>query len=74
MNNPHAFPSSYEAPDGDGGTYEVSVPGMSLRDYFAGQALVGLVHAGFPMVGGHENIEQRAYRLADAMLKEREQE
>lgn len=40
---------------------------MSLRDWFAGQALVA-------MMGGAQNPEQAAffaYQVADAMLKER---
>lgn len=47
-------------------------PGMSLRDYFAGQALVGLC-ASFkyhPTSNGYE-IAVTAYGLADAMLVER---
>lgn len=46
-------------------------PGMTLRDYLAGQALVGLCanpsntdHAG--------TMAERAYKHADAMLKERQ--
>ncbi len=40
-------------------------PGMSLRDYFAGQAL-----AGFCVKNKH--CAKEAYEEADAMLKERE--
>ena len=45
--------------------------GMTLRDYFAGQALVALAeHVGkFDM--SHSQAEY-AYRLADAMIAERE--
>lgn len=46
--------------------------GMSLRDYFAGQALNGLLaqnYAGFVDV-----TVEGAYELADAMLAEREKE
>lgn len=44
--------------------------GMSLRDYFAGQALAGICAAG----GGpkYDFIAAHAYALADAMLKARE--
>jgi hypothetical protein len=38
---------------------------MTLRDYFAGQALVGLC-------GTHEGVARNAYKIADAMLEERE--
>lgn len=45
--------------------------GMSLRDYFAGQALEGILAEFFH----HENEAQsaaiRAYAMADAMLAER---
>lgn len=41
--------------------------GMTLRDYFAGQALIGLVQNG----GLPHPIAQRAYELADAMLEAR---
>ena len=53
------------------------VEGMTLRDYFAGQALAGmLANPEFDFVGaGAQNrgiVTQEAYILADAMLKERE--
>tara|TARA_S200002703_G_scaffold73209_2_gene63192 strand:+ start:254 stop:451 length:198 start_codon:yes stop_codon:yes gene_type:complete len=62
--------------DEDGGeAFPVSngvhtVFGMSLRDYFAGQALVGLVSP--PGTGDLVKIYAAdAYALADAMLEER---
>ena len=62
----------------DGGTafpvyaHEGAVdPGMSLRDYFAGQALVGLAARGERNV---MYVAQYAYEYADAMLAEREKE
>lgn len=45
--------------------------GMSLRDYFAGQALTGLLAAG-EMWGTFENYASCALSHADAMLAERE--
>jgi hypothetical protein len=53
-------------------------PGMSLRDWFAGQALSGmLAHStrykpreGAP-ANWHQAIAEEAYELADAMLAER---
>lgn len=53
-------------------------PGMSLRDYFAGQALIALFsqeanpngHGWAP--GDRNNAAQEAYALADAMLVARE--
>lgn len=55
--------------------------GMTLRDYFAGQVIAGL---GAPVVtSGRAGVSSRfnsddiaasAYRMADAMLKAREEE
>lgn len=47
-----------------------SGPGMSLRDYFAGQALAAMTN---PMiVGSPAKTAERVYVMADAMLAERE--
>ena len=47
--------------------------GMSLRDYFAGQALAGLIAC--PNTSGDEKaFACNAYKFADAMLAEREKE
>jgi hypothetical protein len=46
--------------------------GMSLRDYFAGQALVGITFNLKEHIKD-ETYAQWAYKLADAMLAEREQ-
>lgn len=47
--------------------------GMSLRDYFAGQALVGIASLSGGGFGYPEDDAARwAYRYADAMLAERE--
>ena len=55
--------------------------GMTLRDYFAGQALAGMSHNLAGMLGytpsayakgpHNEALADRAYALADAMLRER---
>lgn len=48
--------------------------GMSLRDYFAGQALAGLC-VNYPQgapEGWAESLSKAAYVYADAMLKARE--
>ena len=47
--------------------------GMSLRDYFAGQALAGML-SDIKCVGESEYISKWAYRYADAMLSERQKE
>jgi hypothetical protein len=44
--------------------------GMTLRDYFAGQALMGLI-INDNTVNKHSPISARAYELADAMLAQR---
>jgi len=47
--------------------------GMSLRDYFAGQALVGLRASGIPdeRRETYAAVADAAYRSADAMIAER---
>ena len=47
--------------------------GMSLRDYFAGQAMIGLITKLPPddMVEFKQQVAESAYRYADAMLKAR---
>ncbi len=48
--------------------------GMSLRDYFAGQAVAGLLSQRLPAHQGEdgaETVAQDAYIVADAMLAER---
>ena len=59
---------------------EIFYPGMSLRDWFAGKALTGLIsefaHPGY-LGFGPDNIPvtvSRAYQIADAMVAERERE
>lgn len=62
--NQQAFPSGDKAAF-PSATYE---PGMTLRDYFAGQALAGLmanIHQ------GDDGAPKYAYFLADAMLAAR---
>lgn len=46
--------------------------GMALRDYFAGQALIGLcTKSSWPHPSHAEEMARRAYHFADAMLKAR---
>jgi len=42
---------------------------LDLRDYFAGQALLRIV----AVEGSYQKVAEKSYRLADAMLKEREE-
>lgn len=47
--------------------------GMTLRDWFAGQALAGLLaDSKRPSEDTTNDVAASAYRLADAMLRERE--
>lgn len=66
-NNPSAFPVN-SANLGGPGAYEAD-PGMSLRDWFAGQALAGL--AGTMHHWSASERAHRAYVDARAMLAER---
>jgi hypothetical protein len=62
MNNPPAFPSGYYAPENQG---------MSLRDYFAAKAMQRLLTDDEIDVSYATAV--LSYRMADAMLKAREQ-
>jgi len=67
--NPPAFPNT-----GNSAWQLPPAEGMTLRDWFAGQALAGLsTGAAFTVPNEAESAEaaQVAYRLADAMLAER---
>lgn len=59
----------------------VNMPGMTLRDYFASQALVGMgtwapndalgISRGMTSAEAHKNRAEWAYTQADAMLEAR---
>ena len=51
-----------------GSVHRIAQPGMSLRDYFAGQALAAI--ATNPRLGS-KDLAGGAYLIADAMLAER---
>jgi hypothetical protein len=82
MINPPAFPRPLSVDDVDPDiTYPAHV-GMSLRDYFAAQALTGAQiwdavingkNAEFANENGVDQLAKVAYAVADAMLKAREQ-
>lgn len=44
--------------------------GMSLRDWFAGQALTGIL-ADENHIGSYNSLAQFSYQIADAMLEAR---
>ena len=81
-----AFPGEYAItmrhPEGGDETRMVSGAGMSLRDYFAGQAVIGLMTmiSAEALSDEHHKDGRRhsrllaagAYEIADAMLAERE--
>jgi hypothetical protein len=69
---------AFPRPSADHGSYgSCEQDGMSLRDWFAGQAVGSVMHmcAGDTLLPG-ESIEtsfaRKAYAVADAMLAERE--
>lgn len=66
-----AFPlNSYVLPNGQVST---ELPGMTLRDWFAGQALGGIIVATAANLGVTcEDLADEAYQHADAMIAERE--
>lgn len=53
-------------------TAYVPVHGMSLRDWFAGQALMGMFSSNQWYTGQGSDAAKWAYHHADAMLAERE--
>ncbi len=57
------------SPTDDGlGKYSDTRANCSLRDYFAAEALSGLARGSVPFM-----IAKQAYKVADAMMKEREE-
>lgn len=66
-----AFPVPGKVAHYDEGTFEdAPFAGMTLRDYFAGKAMQGLM----ARIGAHEAhlVAHDAYSVADAMLDERD--
>lgn len=66
---PHQLPNGVSA-------WETMMPGMSLRDWFAGQALVSSFVEAIKFMPSRMTAEEYAeslYSIADAMLKVRNQ-
>jgi len=59
--------ASREIPD----PVEVQIPLMSVRDYFAAAALTSFIGDTTRWAMSSEELAERAYKVADAMLKER---
>ena len=75
IKNPPAFPSEQHETQ-DGTWNQTYCDGMSLRDWFAGQAIAGLLSSfqGVNCVGNETKTQgyaRRAYEYADAMLSAR---
>jgi hypothetical protein len=60
---PTAFPWTHD---------NMTCTGMTLRDYFAAQAITGLLTAEIVGEYTNEHVAEISYRIADAMLKARE--
>lgn len=75
-----AYPATrdeyFDGPDGQFSIIKANYVGMSLRDFFAGQALIGQLsfspHDSFDKAHYPSDVAALAYRFADAMLEERE--
>jgi len=61
-----AFPRPFS------GTTQYAQEGMTLRDYFAAQAVQGLLASPVQPQSGADMYAQDAYVIADAMLEARE--
>jgi len=68
IENPQAYPCL----DSSGYGLSMRDPGMTLRDYFAGQSLAaGIQWTLVNETGGASEIASIAYEIADAMLAQR---
>ena len=64
IENPFAFPRQEDS------KYYAEL-GMTLRDWFAGQYLMGITADSKAYGIAREKVAELAYKMADAMLKER---
>lgn len=75
FDNPPAFPRAYSRqPPGDDDRAERAHEGMTLRDWFAGEALpvVAMPNSFGEKCTDPRQLAALAYKLADAMLEERQ--
>jgi len=63
-----AFPDHID----ESAMHVTDIPGMTLRDWFAGQVLVGLYAAATHELPGDDEAADIAYAQADSMIAERE--
>jgi hypothetical protein len=66
-NNPPAFPNI-------NGDFEARQRGMTLRDYFAAEAMPEVIRELWGEEDAANQIAECCYQLADAMLRERQKE
>ena len=64
-----AFPRQHIVADANDVGFKMGCPGMTLRDYFAGQAMAATLTWA---KGPSPRIAEGSYLMADAMLAERE--
>ena len=62
VENPQAFPEQ---------THKYARRDNTLRDYFAGQAMTGIISNPESPMPDFERCAEHAYNIADAMLEER---
>lgn len=75
MNIEDGGPAFPETRWDDKSRQEVQWTGMSLRDYFAAQAMAGILGGDHPICHEHNplpTVAKVAYEMADAMLKARQ--
>ena len=66
----HGYGVSHDVPDRTFPVYSPT-PGMTLRDWFAGQALAGILAGRYWEIVRIDNPATASYELADAMIAER---
>jgi hypothetical protein len=74
-NGGSAFPLPASSHSVSGGTaFTLQQEGMTLRDWFASVALIGLLSNPTTTIDKHSEAAKHAYIAADAMISEREKE
>ena len=71
MNDTPAFPRPFSEVTYLEGIDYLAQDGMTLRDYFAAQAMQGFMGSSWN-VKSFEDMASKAYQMADAMMKARE--